>query len=364
MNRVSLFKKTTIMHCCFIALFFFTALSFNTNAVVVLQYHHIADDTPASTSTSPDLFAQHLEYLAEHNFNVLSLKQVIHHLKNNQPFAEKSVLITFDDGYMSILDTALPLLKQKGFAFTVFVNSQPIEQKLKQFMDWQQLATLAENKGAIVNHTVSHPYLVKRLNDESEQQWQKRVKTEITQVQNQIEKHLAQVNPAHQVKALAYPYGEYNAAIESMVSELGYIAFGQHSGAIALDMPITHLPRFPMGASYGEIDKFIQKINSKALPIARVSLLNDDNQQLVDHVLNQKTGLTPKLYLQLKPDSKNLNVNCYLSGQGAIKRTAYQQGWLFQAEQPLGQGRSRFNCTAIAPNSKQVYWFSQPWLVN
>ena len=33
---------------------------------VILLYHHVADDTPRSTSVTPDEFAQHLDYIAEH----------------------------------------------------------------------------------------------------------------------------------------------------------------------------------------------------------------------------------------------------------------------------------------------------------
>jgi hypothetical protein len=37
---------------------------------VALIYHHVNVDTPALTSVTPDVFEQHLNYLAEHQFNV------------------------------------------------------------------------------------------------------------------------------------------------------------------------------------------------------------------------------------------------------------------------------------------------------
>ena len=40
---------------------------------VVLVYHHVASDTPASTSLEPGLFARHLEFLAAGGHTVLPL---------------------------------------------------------------------------------------------------------------------------------------------------------------------------------------------------------------------------------------------------------------------------------------------------
>ena len=44
------------------------------NAVILL-YHHVSSTTPASTSVTPSVFEEHLQYLAE-GFKVISLEQV------------------------------------------------------------------------------------------------------------------------------------------------------------------------------------------------------------------------------------------------------------------------------------------------
>ena len=38
-----------------------------TNGCVILVYHRFSDEEPKSTSTSSDLFNQHLEYLKQNN---------------------------------------------------------------------------------------------------------------------------------------------------------------------------------------------------------------------------------------------------------------------------------------------------------
>ena len=98
------------------------------NAAVVLQYHHVSDETPASTSTSPERFAMHLEYLSEAGFDIVPLHDLVDALRAGQPLPDKAAAITFDDGYISIYDTAWPMLKAKGWTFTVFVNTEPHDQ--------------------------------------------------------------------------------------------------------------------------------------------------------------------------------------------------------------------------------------------
>ena len=45
-------------------------VSMSTRAAVVLQYHHVSESTPASTSITPSLFKRHIDYLAEHEINI------------------------------------------------------------------------------------------------------------------------------------------------------------------------------------------------------------------------------------------------------------------------------------------------------
>src|SRR5690625_7208849 len=44
---------------------------------VVLLYHHVDDSTPASTSVSPQVFEQHLDWLEEHDYEVWPLERLV-----------------------------------------------------------------------------------------------------------------------------------------------------------------------------------------------------------------------------------------------------------------------------------------------
>src|SRR3989344_2957961 len=89
----------------------------------ILLYHRVASvkDDPLSLSVSPETFSEHLKFLKE-NFNVVSLKEIADMIRNKN-LKNKSVAITFDDGYVDNLQNALPILEQNQIPATIFVTS-------------------------------------------------------------------------------------------------------------------------------------------------------------------------------------------------------------------------------------------------
>ena len=72
-------------------------------AAVILQYHHVSTDTPASTSIAPAQFEKHMQYLKDNGFTVVPLSKIVESVQNKQALADKTVAITFDDAYLDIL---------------------------------------------------------------------------------------------------------------------------------------------------------------------------------------------------------------------------------------------------------------------
>ena len=93
---------------------------------LILLYHRVAtlDTDPQLLSVTPDHFAEHLEYLSEH-YNPISLSEMHQALKAGK-IPDKSVVITFDDGYADNLWNAKPLLEKHGIPATVFVTSSSV----------------------------------------------------------------------------------------------------------------------------------------------------------------------------------------------------------------------------------------------
>ena len=222
-------------------------VSLPARAAVVLQYHHVDTETPASTSTSPERFRMHLDYLAETGFDVVPLGDLVAALREGRPLPDRTAAITFDDGYISIYETAWPMLKEKGWPFTVFINTEPHDQRKPLFMSWDQLRELHAGGATIANHGVTHPYLLQRQPGHDEAQWKAWVADEITRAQARIE---AEIGEAPML--FAYPFGEFDNAVLDIVGGLGYAGFGQQSGPLARFSDLRVLPRFPFGGPYGD----------------------------------------------------------------------------------------------------------------
>jgi len=326
------------------------------NALVILQYHHISNSTPASTSLSPELFQKHLSYLKENDFNVIKLESAINLLKSGQFIEDKSVVITFDDGYRSIYTTAFPLLKKYEFPFTVFINTAPIEQKLPQFMNWKELQDLIDHKGSVANHSVNHLHLIRQSQADKSSNLESLIRNEIMNAQSVLERNLS-----HVLKAFAYPYGEYSLKTKSIVKSLGFVAFGQHSGAASNKTDLQAIPRFPFGGNYGDLDDFILKVNSLSMPVEQIFLLDEDNNEIKEYLLEHNIN-KPKLKIILSVEQNELQVVCFASGGQQLSSITVLKGYIFSPSLSLPVGRSRFNCTAPSGQEGRFYWFSQPWI--
>ncbi|HEY7883501.1 MAG TPA: polysaccharide deacetylase family protein [Cellvibrionaceae bacterium] len=331
------------------------ALSCVAQSAVILQYHHVSDDTPASTSTSPALFKQHLQYLAENDFTVKSLTDVMAALEAGESLPDKTVVLTFDDSYRSIYDTAFPLLQEFKFPFTVFINTAPVGSSPQDFMRWEEIKTMSDAGVVIANHTHSHPHMVRLKNDETREQWRQRIGEEIAITEEAITKHTGQNH-----KLLAYPYGEYDSEVIKLLRALGFKGIGQHSGAVGAGSNLYAVPRFPMGGDFGNMADFPSKVFSMPLPHAAVAWQDALGESLSDATVTADDR--PILVLTLEDDSLAEGLTCYFRG-GLMTKEIMGKEVRVQTETGLSAGRSRYNCTAQDAVSGRFYWFSQPWLV-
>lgn len=349
----------TFVIVCLIALL--TQFSVPVLAAVVLQYHHVSTETPASTSTSPERFAMHLDYLAGAGFNVVPLSHLAEALRQGKPLPDKTAAITFDDGYISIYETAWPLLKDKGWPFTIFINSEPHDQGKSLFMSWDQLRELHSSGATIANHTVSHPYLLRHREGQDEMQWRAWVGQEISSAQQRIKTEIGEAP-----MLFAYPYGEFNNAILTVIGELGYVGFGQQSGPLAPYNDLRALPRFPFGGPYGNRQDFAIKVNSLPMPLARSEnpiRWESENGNTLNDLVMEGPAVRPVLLLRFEEDFEMDHLHCFASLQGEVP-LIFEKPWVrVQAKRPFTSGRSRYNCTASSGQSGRFFWFSQLWII-
>ncbi|OIM99182.1 polysaccharide deacetylase [Idiomarina sp. MD25a] len=313
--------------------------------VHVLQYHHVSATTPAVTSITPDQFEQHLRYLKEHDFNVVAIEQAAEWIDAGATIPRKTVVITFDDGYDNVLENAHPKLKEYGFPYAVFVNPDLLEAHPSAYMSWQQLKTIDAEGATIVNHGQTHDHLIRRNENESEAQWQARMKQDVVSAQQAIDAQLGE-----QPKYFAYPYGEYSPALEKLLEDWGFKGFAQHSGAWSQWSPATAIPRFPASGRYANLETLSVKLNS--LPMAVTHYTPAD--PLVSH-----SETRPTVTVELsKAEGMNTNaLRCFAGSDVLEPHWDSEMQFSVTPKSDIPIGRSRINCTAPS-TSGGYHWFS------
>jgi peptidoglycan/xylan/chitin deacetylase (PgdA/CDA1 family) len=226
--------------------------------LAVLAYHGVDD---------PGTFDRHLSYLARAATPV-SLDEVVDAIAGRRLLPPRSVLVTFDDGHRSVLEYALPLLRERGIPAVAFVvaglldTDQPFwwtevehlvragataeghngltagqwVRRLKAVPDVERVRTIEEFRRtarspaprqpqlhrselaelesggiAVENHTMTHPCL-DRCDDDT-------VRAEVRDAHALL--HAALGRPP---RAFAYPNGNWDVRAERELMEEGYVA--------------------------------------------------------------------------------------------------------------------------------------------
>ncbi|MGQ4276781.1 polysaccharide deacetylase family protein [Pseudidiomarina sp. E22-M8] len=327
------------------------------HGVVVLQYHHVGDDTPRVTSVTAEELAAHFQFLAENDFKVVSLVDAQRLLASSEPVPDKLVAITFDDGWRNVYDNALHIFKDYGFPFTIFVNPKLMEESPRLYMDWAQLAELESHGATIANHSNSHAHMTWRQQHETENEWLERQRFDIVDAQKRLDKALAGEQP----KQFAYPYGEFNSQLAQLLVEHDFIAFGQHSGAWGPSTPLTQIPRFPASAQYADLSTLETKLLSLPLPATTIA----PTEMVIGHA---STMVEVQLAVTSSSDFENARLNCFYQGERIrpewrkLSQAKERDTWLLSLElQQPPLGRSRVNCTVPSQSAQgRFYWYSVP----
>lgn len=313
-------------------------------SATILVYHHVSDSTPPSTTISPEKFAEHMAYLKA-NHQVISLTELVDNIKNQTPLPENAVAITFDDGFSNIKENAHPLLLEHDFPYTIFVNPSNVGVGGNQ-LTWQELKELKDDGVLIANHYWDHRHL---LDNAGEDNWLDETRQHILAAEQALVENLGS-SP----RFLAYPFGEYNPALQNLLKELNIVGFAQHSGAVGYQTDLTEIPRFPAAGIYANLNSLKTKIRSLAMPVQSTSI-KDPVFYTPPKVAYQMTINTEDFHQHL--------FTCYFRGE---KIATQWQGNTVQVETDvtLQPGRSRVNCTAPSKRNKgRFYWHSQPFFV-
>lgn len=176
--------------------------------VPVLMYHSVSSEKGNALKVPPEQLDEQFKYLKENGYTLISLDDLYNYLENNAEIPEKSIVLTFDDGYEDNYTALFPLLKKYGFRATVFVITGYVD-KVGGYLTSSQLKEMNDYGVDLESHTVNHDHLKTLSKD-------KQLAT-LTESKAFLEKLLNK-----KINYIAYPYGEYNNDTLECAKEAGY----------------------------------------------------------------------------------------------------------------------------------------------
>lgn len=224
-------KKITIILIIICILFvFISGIIYirNKEKIPVLCYHNLATaEEKANFESEKDWtidvqnFEEQLKYLKKHNYKTLTIKEFYEWKQGKIELPHKSVLITFDDGFLSNYHYAFPLLKKYNMNATVFLIGEYVQNATQTDWDgniktYMPLELVEKSKEEYPNIDFSsHTYGLhyhNSINEVSKEQMEK----DFSLFNNNITN----------TNFLAYPFGQYNEdLINAWKDSSGLLAF-------------------------------------------------------------------------------------------------------------------------------------------
>jgi peptidoglycan/xylan/chitin deacetylase (PgdA/CDA1 family) len=185
--------------------------------VPVLCYHNLAPQSKGRMILAAKVFEEQMRYLKKQGYRVVNLKEFLEFVSLKRQLPRRSVLLTFDDGYRSFSQYALPVLKELGFTATLFVYTDYVGAGSNAFT-WADLKKLQQDGFDVQAHSKSHGDMV-RASGEPANEYDKRLEAELSQPRALFQKNLG-----FAPEILAYPYGRQDDAVVRRTKERGYAA--------------------------------------------------------------------------------------------------------------------------------------------
>ncbi|WP_188454823.1 polysaccharide deacetylase family protein [Virgibacillus oceani] len=239
--------------------------------VTVLMYHRVIDDADIgdellndkdllkSTIIRKSQFEKQMNWLKEKNYETLTGREFQLFMQGKIAVPEKSVLLTFDDGFQDNFTEVYPILKKYNFRALNFIITGLLAPKTQIYdpAAFQYLSASEIRESCDVFEFQSHSNNFHKKNEKGTAFLIAKQKKEIIDDVHKSLVHLDNLN-----LSFAYPYGEYDEETIDAIKQLGIeMAFTiEYKDA----KPGMNMYKIPRKGVYPEdtLEDFKWKINS------------------------------------------------------------------------------------------------------
>ena len=216
--------------------------------IPVLYYHSVKESADNEVTITPEMLRTQLKYIHNQGYVTLTTSDLKAYILNDSPVPEKSILITFDDGYMDNYYNAFPILKDFNMVATIFCITSDLDGSY--YLSKDAVREMSSYGIDIESHTVNHPHLNKMTYDK--------------QLEELVEskKNLEEIT-GKEINSIAYPFGDFNDNSVKAAKDAGYVlGFTTKLGlSDRSDNPLT-LDRIYISSKYN-MNTFKELLNKK-----------------------------------------------------------------------------------------------------
>ena len=187
----------------------------------ILVYHKVAP-IPAGTRypknyVTPEQYDTQLAHLRWRGYRTITFADYLAYRRGAARLPPRPIIITFDDGYRSVREIAVPLLRRHAFVATIFLvagalgktNAWDPDDVQEPLLDGDEVRALGTEGFEFGSHTLTHARLPTLDSP--------RALAELTQSRTLLSALLGKP-----VTILAYPYGACGDETRHLAAEAGY----------------------------------------------------------------------------------------------------------------------------------------------
>ena len=175
----------------------------------ILLYHHVAEpETESRYYVSPQQFEQEMQALEDWGYHTISISELVEALTTGTDLPERPIVITFDDGHLSVYEQAFPIMRAHGFKGVLYAVSSYVG--APGYVSRQHLLELIAEGWEIGCHSASHPDLT---------QTHDQLRYQLLDARLFLENELGV-----EIPTFAYPFGRMDAATLRKLVDYGYLA--------------------------------------------------------------------------------------------------------------------------------------------
>lgn len=208
--------------------------------LLVLCYHALSERWSAMLSVTPSQFESQLTWIVRRGYRGSTFTDAI----SSRSAGGRTVVVTFDDAFLSVKELAFPVMRRLGLPGTVFAptayidEGRPLawpgtdewlggqhEHELAP-MSWSELGGLVEAGWEVGSHTRTHPRLTE-LDDDA-------LRSELEGSRADCERALGR-----ECRSVTYPYGDHDERVVAAAGRAGYAAGGAISDQIRPGRPLS-----------------------------------------------------------------------------------------------------------------------------